>query len=137
MAVLIIDPAAEDELDRLYESDEDAAALIDALLEQLGDDEGTLGEIFRPGHFFRYRPPFEVKRFEEAQRRGKNILTMRVRDEAGTLLPYRVLFAHHAQIDSYYVLSVASREDAYDPSKPGFLDLLVRYDEHGIPTYKY
>lgn len=63
MAVLIIDPAAEDELDRLYESDEDAAALIDALLEQLGDDEGTLGEIFRPGHFFRYRPPFEVKRF--------------------------------------------------------------------------
>lgn len=137
MAALIIVPAADDELDAVYDVDEDAGALIDALLESLAEDQATLGSLFRPDRRFRHQPPFEVKAFAEAQRRGKNIFTLKIWDECGELLNYRVLYAYHGQCDTYYVLSVVSRDDAYDPTKPEFDELLDRYDECGIPTYRF
>ena len=137
MLTLIIDPEAGDEIDAIFESDEPAGALIYALLEALEGDQAMLERLFRPGNHFDYEPPFEVKPFGEAQRLGKNIFTMKIRDEEGALLPYRVLLAHHAQIDTYYVLSAASRGDVYDPGRSGFRDVLDRYDRHGIPTYRY
>lgn len=126
---------AYDELDALYEVDEAAAALIDVLLETLADDVDMLDRLCQPNNHYTYTPPFEIKRYAEMQRRGKNIYILKVRDEQGALLPYRVLIGYHAQIDIYYVLSVLQREIAYVTTDPAFCNVMRRYEQAGIPTY--
>lgn len=130
-------PEAFDEIDAIYDIDENAAALIDVLLEALAEDDKMLDLLCLPNNHYRYTPPFEIKKYEEMQRRGKNIYTLKVRDERGALLPYRVLIGYHAQIDTYYVLSVLQREIAYEKTDPVFCKVLERYGQAGIPDYLY
>lgn len=135
MSDLILLPEAVAELDALYETDEDAAALIDVLLESLWDDSDTLELLCRPRNHFTHEPPFECKRYGAMQSIGKNIYTIKVRDLAGALLPYRVLIGFHAQIDAYYVLAIANRKNAYDTNDQLFQTVLERYGRAGIPDY--
>lgn len=128
-------PEAFDELDRLYDIDEAAAALIDVLFEKLDGDADMLDRLCQPNNHYTYTPPFEIKRYAEMQRRGKNIYTLKVRDDQGALLPYRVLIGYHAQINTYYVLAVIQREIAYDTTDPVFRIVLERYGQCGIPDY--
>ena len=136
MPCLLVLPDAEDELDALYECDDDAASTIDILLDELGNGSIELDSLYRPGDRFKHQPPFEVKKFEHAQRQGKNIFAIRVRARDGALLPYRVLFAYHGQADTYYVLAIFHRDWDYDPASSEYKLLLDRYDECGIPTYR-
>lgn len=136
MADLYVCEEADKELDALYEVDEDAAALIDVLLDELANDAATLEWLFRPQDHYEYEPPFEVKEFHEASRRGKNILILKVRSNEGKLLNYRVLVGFNSQIDRYHVLTVANRDISYDTSDALFTAVLERYDRCGIPTYR-
>lgn len=135
MAELFVRPEAEDELDALYDVDEDAAALIDVLLDELINDQATLEWLFRPHNHFRYKPPFEVKWFAEAYNTGRNILILKVHSNEGQLLSYRVLVGYHSQKDHYHVLTVVNREISYDTNDPHFAAVLDRYERCGIPVY--
>lgn len=137
MVNLILVKEAEDELDALYDIDEAAAALIDFLLERLLDDDDMLDRLCSPKNHYTYTPPFEIKRYGEMQNLGKNIYTLKIRDEQGALLPYRVLIGYHAQINTYYVLSVPNRDIAYDTTDKVFQDVLDRYGSAGIPDYPH
>jgi len=136
MTDLYLCPEAEDELDALYETDEETASLIDVLLEELAGDQDMLGRLFRPNNHFLYMPPFEIKVFAEARKRGKNIFILKVRNDEGELLNHRVLVAYHAQKDRYHVLTVANREISYDTSDPLFEAVLQRYERCGVPDYR-
>lgn len=135
MAGLFVCPEAEEELDALYAVDEDTAALIDVLLDELINDQATLEWLFRPQNHFQYKPPFEVKKFSEAYNAGRNILILKVHSNEGQLLSYRVLVGFHAQKDHYHVLTVANREISYDTKDPLFAAVLDRYERCGIPVY--
>ncbi|MBK6007623.1 hypothetical protein JJB11_16105 [Ramlibacter ginsenosidimutans] len=137
MAVLIVAREAADEIDALYESDEDAAADIDFLIEQLFEDHRTLEELCLPRDHFDFEPAFEIKRFGAAQRLGKNVYSAKLRSTAdNSVIPYRLLVGFDAQRDRYHVLSIAHRNHAYDTRHPHFAELLRRYDDAGIPTYR-
>jgi hypothetical protein len=138
MADLIATSEAYAELDALYEVDEDAAAQFEMLLETLSDNTSMLDRLFRPANHFQYQPPFEIKRFGELQNVGKNIYIIKVRHATeGYLLPYRLLLGYHAQIDTFYVLSLIEREIDYAPRDPTIVAALERYDGCGIPTYPH
>lgn len=128
---------AESELDELFKVNEEVVGVFDFLIEQLSEDGPMLEILFRPANHFKYQPPFEVGRFATAQRIGKNIFRVKVRDEKGHFLSWRMFFGHDSQRDIYYVLSITEREHAYDTDHPAYRELLRRYDSAGIPTYAY
>lgn len=137
MAELIVLEEVYTEIEALANVDEDAAATILLLFEELANDEDMLEKLYRPHNHFRYSPPFEFKRFEEMQKRGKNVFSVKARGADGDLLPCRALLGYHAQIPCHYVLTVQLREIAYDPASPVFCEVLRRYENAGIPTYRY
>lgn len=127
---------AEDELDDLWNSDESAAATFEALLETLWEDTDLLEYLCVPNLHYTTAPPFEVKRYEEMQRRGYNIFTVKVQTDDGRWPPYRALIGFNAQTSTYYVLAVAHREISYERNDPLFTDVIQRYERAGIPTYR-
>lgn len=136
MPQILLCKEAENELDELYETDEDAAAMFDLLIEELSQDQQMLDRLCLPANHYKYAPPFDVDRFVEAQRQGKNIYRVKVRRGDGSLVPWRMLLGFHAQKDTYYVLAVTDREFSYDTNQPAFRSLLVRYEQAGIPDYR-
>lgn len=127
---------ANAELDALYDQDEDAAALFDLLLQELDANDHVRDLLFRPANHFNFTPPFDVGRVGEAQKLGKNVYRIKVRNEAGQFVPWRMLLGFHAQIDVFYVLSVLPRDHAYDTGHESFRQALSRYERLGIPDYR-
>lgn len=125
---------AENELDALYETDEDAAALVDVLLEVV-EDQGHLDGLFRPSVRYRSEPLFEVKEFQAAKAVGRFVLILKVWNHEGQLLPYRIFIGYNSRSEEYWVLSVIDREISYETDNPAFATLLSRYDECNIPVY--
>lgn len=128
-------PEVEDELDALYATEADTAALFDALFDELVNNKEVLDVLCRPAYHHLFQPPFEIKLFAEMWRRGYNVLTLRVFDKRGALLPRRALIGYHAQIDIYYPLAFPERDIAYDTTNPGHTVVLHRYAKAGIPVY--
>lgn len=137
MARLITIEAFEAELDALYETHPQDAAMIDALIEELMDDDELVGTLCHetPKWHYRYKPPFEVKRFEECWNRGKRVYLLKVYDEDGHLIPHRVFVGHDIQTDDYIALSVQPRSTSYDTNDTGFEELCKRYDRERIRTF--
>lgn len=136
MASLIITPEIQKEIAVLEEADIDAAAMALLLLESLHDDHKQLEYLCVSGNHFAYCPPFEIKRFSEAQRRGYNIFILKFLDEYGSLPSCRILIGFHAQRSTYYALALTHRDIVYSPSNNAFRTLLDRYQQCGIPTYR-
>ncbi|WP_177192701.1 hypothetical protein [Variovorax sp. OV084] len=138
MASLTICEEADHELDSLYDEREDDAALIDVLLQELSADEGALESLWRdtPKWEWRFKPPYEVKRFGECWKRGKRIYILKVYDLEGHLCDYRVIVGHDPATDDYVVLATPHRDFNYEPTSPEFADILARYDRSGLTSSK-
>lgn len=136
MAEIWLCKEADDELESLYEVDEDAAAALDLLIERLAEDSSTLEYLCKPRNHFTYEPPFEVGRVGVYHSDGKNIYKIKVRKIDGTLVDWRMLVGFHAQKDIYYVLAITDREHSYDTKHESATELYRRYEEAGIPDYR-
>lgn len=140
MASLESHARAEDELDALFASevatDREAAAIFDAVLDELSNNGPMLDELCIPQNYFKNTPSFEIKKYAEMQKRGFNIYILKVRTKNGNTPKYRALIGHDAQRDIYWFLAILDREIDYDPSDPSFSDSVKRYAECGIRTYK-
>ncbi len=136
MPQILLCKEADDELDELYDTDEDAAAMFDLLIEELSQDQRMLDRLCVPANHYKYAPPFDVGLFIEARKLGKNIYRVKVRRDDGSLVPWRMFLGFHAQKDTYYVLAVTDREFSYDTNHPSFRSMLDRYDQAGIPDYR-
>lgn len=127
----------EAELDALYETNYEVASLIDALIEELGNDEdylhGLKDEV--PKWHFMYAPSFEFKLFSEAKKENRHIYSLKIYDEEGGKVPFRVFVAHDCATNEYFVLSVQPRNSCYVTSTPAYRDLCSRYDRLDILAY--
>lgn len=135
MAELICLEEAFDDIDRLCTPE--VADLFYVLLEELENDSDLLETLFRPTNHYQYSPPFEVKDYVAMQRKGRNFLILKVRNEQGTLLDYRLLLGYHSQIDTYYALTLMDRDIDYELNHPDIRIAIERYEQCGIPTYPY
>lgn len=136
MPCLILTPEIMQEIVGLERTNMDAAAAAILLLESLQDDPDLLEDLCVPDNHYLHCPPFEVKRFGEAQRRGYNIYILKFLDEDGSLPSYRIFIGFNAQRSTYYALAVTNRSVAYRPGDDAFRHLLDRYEHCGIPTYR-
>jgi hypothetical protein len=136
MPSLILTPEIMEEIERLQTTDLEAAAAALLLLESLLDDPDLLEDLCVPENHYLHCPPFEVKRFGEAQRRGYNIYILKFLDEDGNLPRYRIFIGFNAQRSTYYALAITHRSNAYRPGDDAFRNLLHRYDQCDIPIYR-
>jgi hypothetical protein len=136
MATLHLCDEADEEIDALYQEHHAAAEALDALLIELEEHEDLLETLYRPNFHFNAAPPFEIKRYEEMQKRGYNIFTVKVQLADGSWPPYRALIGFHGQANTYHVLAIAPRDIAYERSDPLFAAVIDRYERAGIPVYR-
>lgn len=136
--LLTVHPSAEDDLDCLYESgdpkQEDIAAAIDVLLEELGDDSSFLSRMHKPYEIWPGEPSAETNRVVRLWREGYNILRLKAWD-CGQLIPYRVIYAFDPRKDEFHVLGVLHRDICYEKDHPKSKRILADYNSLGIPTY--
>ena len=136
MYKLILTPEIMREIADLQKADMDAAAAALLLLESLQDDPDLLEDLCVPDNHYLHCPPFEVKRFGEAQKRGYNIYILKFLDDDGSLPSYRIFIGFNAQRSTYYALAVTNRNTAYHPGDDAFGHLLARYKQCDIPVYR-
>ena len=136
MYKLILTPEIMREIADLQKADMDAAAAALLLLESLQDDPDLLEDLCVPDNHYLHCPPFEVKRFGEAQKRGYNIYILKFLDDDGSLPSYRIFIGFNAQRSTYYALAVTNRNTAYHPGDDAFRHLLARYKQCDIPVYR-
>jgi mRNA-degrading endonuclease RelE of RelBE toxin-antitoxin system len=135
MIRIVITPAARDDLDNLWDQDEDSAAEIETALDEISNDQRLLQRLTQKKFRTIQAPTFDVDAFEELWKRGINLYRLKFWDWEGSLVPYRVLYAYHAAKDTYFVLAVVPRNIAYDTKHPIVTRVRTDYDALGIPTY--
>lgn len=136
MASFILTRDLQGEIAALRGRDMLAAAAALLLVETLQDDDELLEYLCVPANHFLSAPPFEVKKFGQAQRRGYNIFILKFLDEADSLPSYRIFIGFHAQRGIYYGLAITHRSESYDPGADAFRHLLDRYTQCDIPIYR-
>jgi hypothetical protein len=135
MASLMVVEGAEDDLDLLATTHVEDVGLIDALIEELMDSneflKGMADEV--PTWYYLFKPPFELKKFEVCWRQRMRVYILKIYDETGHLIDFRVFVGHDPRIDKFYILSVQPRATCYDTTKQEFIDLCDRYSAARIP----
>ncbi len=138
MTAIHFTPIAEQELDNLWEQDENAAADIETALEEISSNplifnhlsDKKYRHIGKPG-----QADFESQAFEALYRKGLNLFRLKFWDVNGAVINYRVIYAHHPQADCFYILAVVNRDFNYDITHPIVQRVRRDYDSLGIPTY--
>lgn len=128
----------DSELEVLAVEFENEVALIDALLEELGNDQEMLQRLTQdtPHWHWDYEPAFEIKRFEECWKTGRRVYLLKPYDDDGHLSDFRILIGHDVDTDEYFVLSAQPRKTSYDPATEAFRRVCSRYDGLHIPPIR-
>ena len=131
---LIIHDDAEDDLDAIFDENEDAGAALVVLLELLKTDQDLLDRLTKRNFVNYGTPHFSVDEWQEARKTKHNL--WRIRDlssnDAGG---YRIVYAFHPQELKYYVLAILGREIVYDTANPRVARIFEIYDTYNIPRY--
>jgi len=126
----------EAEMDELAKSHPADIGLIDALIDELMEDDDTVSTLSHevPKWHYLYKPPFEIKRFGACWQLKRRIYILKPYGEDGHLIGFRVFIGHDLKTDEYFVLSVQPRSSCYDTSTDAFRHLCDRYDKLDIPA---
>jgi len=122
----------------MYEGDDDtadAAAEVETALDEISNDPRLLERLHKKNFRSIGTPHFDVDRFEELWQQGLNMLRLKFWDWQGSVVPYRVLYAHDARNDIFHVLAVVQRDHAYDTNHPLVVRVCAQYSALGLPTY--
>jgi len=132
MPRLIVQPSAEADLDELYEIDEEAAATINVLLDEIYGNEQLIELLCRDRVARREDPAFDNERFIELWNDGYTIYRLKMWDFDGALIPYRVLHAYDGRTDCTHILAILPREHSYDTAHEKVRRCVGDYDALGF-----
>ncbi|WP_167335993.1 hypothetical protein [Paraburkholderia bannensis] len=132
MSKFLIESSADDDIDEIFGVDEDAAAMILAVLEAISDNEQLQQRLFRHGHRNVANPTFDVSEVSSLFNHDYVVLRLKIWSEGGVLIPYRALYAYDGRTETYHVLGVLHRSIAYDLDHPRVKRLLAEYESLGI-----
>lgn len=126
----------EDDLSKLRENFAASAELIDALIEELADDEEFVDRLLDevPKWHFLHDPSFEFKLFNGAFREGRRIYTLKPYDRDGSLLAHRVFVGYDCSTHEFFALTISHRSECYDTNSASYRRLCTSYDGLRIPT---
>lgn len=131
---LIIHDDAEKDLDAIFEENEDAAAVLVALLELLKVNQDLLDRLTQRGFVNYGAPHFNVDEWQETRKTKYNLWRIRELSSADAA-GYRIVYAYHPQELKYYVFAILEREFVYDSTNPRVARIFEIYDAYNIPRY--
>lgn len=139
MCSIEIEQCVVEELDALWEKDEDAVTLIEFILSELASDRNFLARMHNRRVRRMSTPDCEVDRLVELWAEGLNISRIKIWDIDGQLLPYRVICALDAAADCYHAIAVVYKKDGYNYERNSEVTrrFVARYHDLGLPTYRY
>ncbi|MFM2465127.1 hypothetical protein P0D87_15905 [Paraburkholderia sp. RL17-368-BIF-A] len=132
MSQLIVEPNAESDLDELFETDPDAAAIIDVLLDEIYGDEELIQLLCANRTARLEDPAFNNERFIELWDAGYTIYRLKIWDMDGGLLDQRVLHAYDGRSACTHILGILHRDYAYDTAHEKVRRCVEDYDAIGI-----
>lgn len=135
MASLLVTPSAQNDLEELWDVDEDSAAEIETALDEISHDVTLLSRLTERRFRNVETPAFDTDRFVALWQKGFNLYRLKFWDWQGGVVPYRVIYAHNPTTDTMYVLAVVSREFNYDIRHPIVTRVRAEYERLGLPTY--
>lgn len=116
MLRLFIHNDAEDDLERLWDSEPVAAARVAVLLEELEGNPDLLDRLTQQD-FGAYRlEDFHVSDWKAQQRKGRNLWRLKIWDLEDKGIRYRIVYAFMPRQQDYSVLGIVPREFNYDAS---------------------
>ena len=123
---------AEHDLDKIYLVDEDAAADVEAFLEEAKLNQTTLDSLTVNEYVNEEEPAFNVFELIELKRQKYNLWRVRLL-WLGNASDYRIVYAFNPTEMRYYVLAVVHREFNYDANHETTKRIVAAYDKLGIP----
>lgn len=130
MYSLAIYDDAEKDLDALWDSDEDAAADIDVLLDEIRGDQNLLDLMTVDGYV---GDKFDVVEMRYFRRTRLNIWRLKAGYLEADWTQYRIIYAFEPKKKTYHVLAVMPREKDYEKDRQFVARLERAYDDLGIP----
>lgn len=118
MFTLTIHHDAEDDLEKLWVSAEDAAALVTALLQEIQGDQKLLDALTIHDFGANRSAKFHVSKWLEFWNQGADLWRLKVWSLEAKGLPYRIVYAYEYGRQRYHVLGVFHRDFNYDPTDP-------------------
>ncbi|ENO90434.1 hypothetical protein [Thauera linaloolentis] len=130
---LSVHKCAEEDLDALYELDEDGAAAIDVFLEEASSSQEIL-DRFTIQDYRSYSTDFDydIKRWKQL---WGNFALWRARlfDVPNVAANHRIIYALHPIERRYYVLGIVPRDFDYDSDHPLSKRIIRTYGELDLP----
>jgi len=113
---LFIHNDAEDDLERLWDSEPVAAAQVAALLEELEGNTDLLDRLTQQDFGAYGLEDFHVSEWKEQQRKGRNLWRLKIWDLEDKGIRYRIVYAFMTRQQDYSVLGIVPRDFNYDAS---------------------
>jgi hypothetical protein len=132
MPDLIVEAHAEQDLDTLFLEDEDTAAIIDVLLDEIYGNEDLIQLLCTDRSRRMEEPAFTNERFIELWNIGYTIYRLKMWDLEDSLLSHRTLHAYDGRSDCTHILAIIHRDHAYDTNHPQVRRCVADYDAIGI-----
>ena len=126
---------AEYDLDLIYEVDEDAAADIEAFLEEAKNNRSTLDDLTRSGYIQYGDQPFDIKEWLAAKKEKFNLWRLRLLWLEGESAKYRIIYAFDPIKWRYHVLGIVNRNFNYELNNERSKKIIAAYEDLGLPRY--
>ncbi len=132
---LVLHSAAEADLDRIFDEDEDVAAEISVFLEEAKNNQETLDNLTRRNYVEYGEWPFAVDEWQatKTQKYRYNLWRLKLLWLQGAAAKYRIVYAFHPDEFRYYVLGIVDRSFDYDPNHERSQQIFAAYDALNIP----
>ena len=128
MLRLYIHADAEDDLERLWALEPEAAAKIGVLLEELEGDSDLLDRLTQQDFGAYGLEDFHVAKWQEQQKKGRNLWRVKIWDLEKMGIRYRIVYAFMARQQDYSVLGIVPREFNYDASHELTRRIIAAYE---------
>lgn len=129
---IAVHAAAVGDLDQLYLVDEEAAADIEAFLEEAKLNQKTLDSLTINGYVCEEEPPFNVVELVELKRQKYILWRVRLLSLESNARDYRIVYAFNPTEMRYYVLGIIHRNFNYDANHEFTKRIVAAYDQLGI-----
>lgn len=120
------------DLEALWQRDIDAAAYIEAFLEQLENDQYLLDSLTVQKFF---DDTMDVQHFAEHWGQGRNLWRLKFIEFDNPALSYRIIYAFEPSISRYHILGVVNRDFGYRNDDDRTRRIIAAYTGLDIPSY--
>lgn len=129
MYTLAVHRDAEGDLEEIWNSAPDAAAIIVALLQEIKNDQNLLDALTAHDFGVHESKRFHVSKWLQFWNRGIDLWRIKLWDLERKGLAFRIIYAYETGLQRYYVLGIFRRDFNYDTSDPRVQRVLAAYGD--------